>query len=312
MIPIKREDFTDDPAWVEWNKQAQKETKLMVEGWAARDKHAKKAPGSADDKAKDAAEAQIKIKTALYKAAKPFLNRLFSGKCAYCEVMIEVSHPTEVEHYRPKGNVKDENEEEVTIVTERGEEEHPGYWWLAYTWSNLLSSCIDCNRRRTHEKEEAGKRIEAKAGKADIFPVKGKRAMEPGEEDNETPLLLNPCEEHFDPIEHFTFEKDGSVTAKTERGEATLKLLGFNLREKAVARRASAYSDARSRMKTYLTALVSAPLGPDTEDMIKDKKTVNEYWEGRAEFSIFGRVALQAFMDELKNRNATIAVTLPL
>ncbi|MEF9674035.1 hypothetical protein QNM99_25505 [Pseudomonas sp. PCH446] len=41
----------------------------------------------------------------------------------------------DVEHYRPKGAVSEDAS-------------HPGYWWVAMDWDNLLPSCIDCNRKR--------------------------------------------------------------------------------------------------------------------------------------------------------------------
>src|ERR1043165_2067620 len=88
VIPKERGN-PDDPIWLAWDEKAREETRKMIE--ASKDNPAK-----------------IKIQTALYKAAKPFLAKLFGGKCAYCEVIIEVSHPTEGEHYRPKGNVTDE------------------------------------------------------------------------------------------------------------------------------------------------------------------------------------------------------------
>jgi hypothetical protein len=87
------------------------------------------------------------------------LENIFSHKCAYCEKeqLDEMSH---AEHFRPKGSVrqlkgknfikasiKDDNEQETT---------HPGYFWLAYHWQNLLPSCFFCN---------TGK------GKKDKFPV---------------------------------------------------------------------------------------------------------------------------------------------
>lgn len=73
----------------------------------------------------------------IYKAAaiKAELDKLFHGKCAYCERFFASGAPVDVEHYRPKGGVE-------------GDTTHRGYWWLAMEWSNLLPSCIDCNRRR--------------------------------------------------------------------------------------------------------------------------------------------------------------------
>jgi uncharacterized protein (TIGR02646 family) len=52
--------------------------------------------------------------------------------CAYCGIS---SNGLDVEHFRPKGPVD-------------GDENHGGYWWLAYDGSNYFLSCPACNRNR--------------------------------------------------------------------------------------------------------------------------------------------------------------------
>jgi hypothetical protein len=61
------------------------------------------------------------------------LNLWYFGKCAYCERFYKL----DVEHFRPKGEVTDENNNLLSGT---------GYYWLGYEWSNLLPSCISCNR----------------------------------------------------------------------------------------------------------------------------------------------------------------------
>ena len=63
---------------------------------------------------------------AAYKAddVREALTRLFRGKCAYCESRYAVTQPMDVEHWRPKGGVE---EEDVDGKTRLG----PGYPWLA-------------------------------------------------------------------------------------------------------------------------------------------------------------------------------------
>ena len=74
---------------------------------------------------------------------KEALEALFHGKCAYCESDYAGTQPVDIEHYRPKGEVE-------------GVPDHPGYWWLAAEWENLLPSCIDCNRKRRQKTPKAG------------------------------------------------------------------------------------------------------------------------------------------------------------
>jgi len=120
------------------------------------------------------------------------LRALFKDKCAYCES--ELGDNMEVEHFRPKGGVHGL--------------QHPGYWWLAHSWDNLLPSCVPCNQRRrqhlvtattTREEFEAmqAKRPQQSYGKGEQFPVAGTRAITPKcDLAAERPLLLNPCADH--------------------------------------------------------------------------------------------------------------------
>lgn len=148
---------------------------------------------------------------AVYKAqeVKQRLEELFHGKCAYCETFYASSAPVDVEHFRPKGAVD-------------GEPDHPGYWWLAMSWSNLLPSCIDCNRRRTQPTPDQSASLFALAdgarrpenvrsvltGKKDSFPVAGTRALpEASDFTAEEALLLDPCVD--EPEEHIDFNVGG-------------------------------------------------------------------------------------------------------
>jgi len=71
------------------------------------------------------------------------LNIWYHHKCAYCERIYKL----DVEHYRPKAEVRDEHNNIVQITDVAGNlVDHPGYYWLCYEWSNLIPSCISCNR----------------------------------------------------------------------------------------------------------------------------------------------------------------------
>lgn len=61
------------------------------------------------------------------------------AKCFYCESTSEVVASLQVEHYRPKGALHDENRKIISGSF--------GYYWLALEWSNLILSCSKCNGR---------------------------------------------------------------------------------------------------------------------------------------------------------------------
>ena len=175
---------------------------------------------------------------AAYKARSVIeaLEKLFRGKCAYCESRYDHLQPVDVEHFRPKGGIA-----VVEPKTGKMSLQRPGYYWLAASWENLLPSCIDCNRERTHEfpdEEEPGK-----AGKANKFPLGGKKPPDlvPGCEKGEQALLLNPCAD--DPDRHLEFTVEGVVAPvvsggrSSRKGKASIEVYGLQRKPLVQVRR---------------------------------------------------------------------------
>jgi uncharacterized protein (TIGR02646 family) len=123
---------------------------------------------------------------------KAALRMLANGNCAYCESKIGAVGAREVEHYRPKGGIN-------------GLPTHPGYWWLAHDWENLLPTCRDCNKSLRQHIVSTGmtkaqvldllsKRPAKSYGKANHFDIRGKRAITSTcSLTAEDPLLIDPC-----------------------------------------------------------------------------------------------------------------------
>jgi hypothetical protein len=159
------------------------------------------------------------------------LNTLFHNKCAYCEGKITSTGPIDVEHFRPKGRIE-------------GELNHPGYWWLATEWTNLLASCIDCNRGRNQTLlgSEDGQQLtqgERLSGKHDHFPVAGQRATCATDDHAlEDPLLIDPtC---VDPGEHIGWKvvaEQPLAIGFSPYGQTSIDLFGLNRSKLAEARR---------------------------------------------------------------------------
>ncbi len=142
-----------------------------------------------------------KFNFAMYKddEVKALLHRMFRGKCAYCEARYIATQPMDVEHFRPKSE-----------VTDFDGSKRVGYYWLAAEWTNLLPSCIDCNRPRNHI--ENGK--PARLGKDTLFPLAANspRAAFGGSIDAERPLLLDPCRDRPEQV------------LRTQRGSSVRRL----------------------------------------------------------------------------------------
>lgn len=163
------------------------------------------------------------------------LNTLFHFKCAYCETYFSASSPVDVEHYRPKSKV---NEDDL----------HPGYWWLAMDWNNLLPSCIDCNRkRRQHIVSPSSSLISllensrkpvTSGGKQDSFPLAvGGIRMQPESKNytEERALLLNPCEHQPESFLQFASVGSPSLSlvvpvgdSESPHGATSIHVYGLN------------------------------------------------------------------------------------
>lgn len=139
------------------------------------------------------------------------LNTLFNDKCAYCEGSYRATSPTDIEHFRPKGRVSNETG-------------HKGYWWLASTWSNLLASCILCNREQYNQLFDVTATsfspLLIKSGKVDHFPLAGpyRAFTETDELAREDPLLIDPTQR--DPAEYLIWKKMQELQVIVPRHEA--------------------------------------------------------------------------------------------
>lgn len=105
--------------------------------------------------------ARIKEGYSVYKdkSVRKTLLEMFNGKCAYCESKIIAIYNGDIEHFRPKGEIKDATPSK------------PGYYWLAAEWGNLLFACPFCNQTNTHEIKNGGVIEESVLGKLDQFPL---------------------------------------------------------------------------------------------------------------------------------------------
>ena len=162
---------------------------------------------------------------------KRALETLFHGKCAYCESRYAGTQPLDVEHWRPKAEVRERDAQGTQTVL-------PGYHWLASAWDNLFPSCIDCNRERTQHDAATG--IDETLGKANQFPVNGPRMTPPVVAGPppiaEDVLLVNPCD--HDPSQHLEFNDDGTVTpvAGSRMAAESIRVYALNRAELAFDR----------------------------------------------------------------------------
>lgn len=223
------------------------------------------------------------------------LNQPFYGKCAYCEQKIIGDQSGDMEHYRPKGGVNDLQNKPVMINQGGTQVKHQGYYWLAYDWKNLLPSCNHCD---TYQEDKV---TGQKVGKGNRFPVDGDYAVAPGEESDESPLLLNPVID--DPREHLGIDSTGVLNCSTQRGKVTVDILGLNARD-LPNDRAEVYDATKLKVCYLYQYGLKSPNDPDTQRICDELRKIKE---GRTRLSIAGRRAIEEGIENAITTTALIA-----
>lgn len=163
-----------------------------------------------------------------YDVAKGDLYARQHGKCAYCERQAGVDGQP-VEHFRPKAEAwrGDPWSRAKNIDRDR-------YWWLAWTWDNLLFACATCNCPN----RKGNWFPLARGSKPLRLPGKGtpRASSSCFDVTRESPLLVDPAVD--DPLDHIAWrpldpsepveDMEWRPVHKTERGRYTICVLGLD------------------------------------------------------------------------------------
>ena len=163
------------------------------------------------------------------KDIKETLEKIHYNKCAYCEVWVEEYH---IEHFRPKSI----------------------YYWLAYSWDNLLLACPTCNRSKLDQfpcKNANCTTLPQDIDPTDTSEENIKKINLLSEELNrqEQPLLINP--ELESPIGKLQFEENGTIKSSDERYTETINVCKLN-RNKLTLLRKKIFDDLINKIKAEL------------------------------------------------------------
>lgn len=195
-----------------------------------------------------------------------WLLRQFSNKCWYSEAYESVSS-VHVDHYRPKGRVKES----------LGGDTSDGYWWLAFDWSNYRI---------------CGQLLNVKKG--DLFPVvEGPRCTADGTIALrlESPILIDPIDE--DDVGLISYEKDedaclavcASDIAEADKTRVTqsIEILGLNRLDRLNTKRAMYWDKCLQSIEEYKTSTGPQPLRKFAQ--ASARKHLKEMITYEAEFS---------------------------
>lgn len=239
----------DRPSWDAWQTRAAEATGVLISEWE------RGQPLNFSD------TIWIALRNLL-------LQEVFHGKCTYCESKLDKIRIAsgQMDHYRPKGRVYDLDDRQKrrrvrSVLPDGTTIDHPGYFWLAYDWHNLLPSCKDCNAgprgKLDYFPTANGHRFLVKDGTGSLPQTSRSSTRYPGYhypssvELNglENPLFLHPY--FCDPLEHLSFEDCGEISSRQSM-HAARTIFHLNLDNDGVT---SSRHDAQLLAeKTYLVA----------------------------------------------------------
>ena len=185
-----------------------------------------------------------------YKMAdiKNHLSAIYRSKCAFCEQKIE---QWDVEHFRPKSI----------------------YYWLAYSWDNLLLACPTCNGHKNdhfevlaHKVEYHEEALEDIHSLADLY------------NEQEQNQLIHPEKETVE--EDLFFEKNGEVYSDNGRAQQTIAICKLN-RSFLKDERKKLFDDVQNKIKDRFLEYsmgdqeAIAKIKGLIEDFAKDSANIN-------------------------------------
>jgi len=165
-----------------------------------------------------------------HRQVKKSLEKLFHGKCAYCESIVTSTMDMTIDHFRPK----------QYAMNLDGTVSKNHYWWLAYEWTNLYSSCSICN-----------------SSKSTRFPVIDRRISRFKQVNNENALLLDPCNKDDFEESHLIPEEDGFLVGITKKGKVSVDVFKLNR---------PALIEARKRIFEELKLVMTMVMGLNARD----------------------------------------------
>jgi hypothetical protein len=281
--------------WTEWKAKAEAATNEVIDAWEQ----------FRQDPTQDAYKKifeQSRISGVWGDLKDWLLVNVFNNKCAYCETPVgrSIFH---AEHFRPKGRVTAEKGKVKIVDTNGNEIDHPGYFWLAFHWKNLLPSCALCNtvngKKNQFPIPPARAYASIAKGLAKAVQEKLRQKMirskktpdifylQPDDLDElEGRLLLHP---YFDnPQQHLMFDDFGKAIAygaddAKERGDWSIKVYNLNA-DSIVSSRFQAQLQAETRYQTAYSFYRQQGLIP-AEAKQKAKEAVDNYVKGKEAYS---------------------------
>jgi len=241
------------------------------------------------DKKHDSENAYSDGKTDNKDSIKWTLKQIYYEKCAYCESYIKNDFG-EIEHFRPKNRLKNEDTKCDKSYS---------YYWLSFSWSNLIPSCKRCNGAKSNCFDILGTRASYNDEKLEDLHFKVAEYN-----DLEQPKLLHPEYDTFE--DKISFDAGGKIISEDERVKYTVKICDLN-REKLLSSRGSILTEfIDNLLEQYLGYEVFMNKYKDFDEALKKfefiikefcKQAQNEY-----EYSLIRKYTINNF-ESIINQN---------
>ncbi|OHD18555.1 MAG: TIGR02646 family protein [Spirochaetes bacterium GWD1_27_9] len=174
---------------------------------------------------------------------KEKLEKIYNRKCGYCEKDVEDTE-YHIEHYRPKSI----------------------YYWLTYSYDNLLLSCSRCNKNKLDKFE-----VEYSLVKFDSNDLKNIHNLTEKYNKIEIPKIVNP--ELEDVEDKLIFDLNtGSIDSDDPRCKHTIKICKLS-RKEASNRRKKIWNDFIKKYNDYKLKLSMG----DKNCIISIRDKINEF-----------------------------------
>jgi uncharacterized protein (TIGR02646 family) len=227
------------------------------------------------ERAYDQGERDFEFDSGIY-AAKSVKNALIKaqhGKCCFCESRVLHVDYGDVEHFRPKGGFRQKESDALS---------KPGYYWLAYDWSNLFLSCALCNQRY----------------KGNLFPLldPSKRARSHRDDiRDEQPLFIHASADDPEKCIGFRAETPYAIGG-SRRGRATIGALALDRPELQELRRRRLAEAMRSLRTVRVLKRLLQQLGDlnrEQQSLLEEHEAaLKEYRDAATEYSSMLKAAL--------------------
>lgn len=170
---------------------------------------------------------------------KTALQAIYHGKCAFCEQKIEFPH---VEHFRPK-NI---------------------YYWLTYSWDNLLFACQGCNSHKNNH-------FEVLLNRATAFQLNNIHQLGVKYNELEQNLFVNP-ESTPNIKAKLVFDKNGNIESSDKAMDYTIKTCKLNRPKLADERKRIRDNFIKKIKARFLLKRPKEQMLESLKDLIKDFK----------------------------------------